>query len=462
MKVDIYHLYRRFEYSNFVYPIILDVLKVWAGDAGVEVRVRVCREEEVDYSTEAAVVGISVYTQTALASYRVSERMRKKGKVVVLGGPHFRNSTCEEALAHCDVVVDTICKPQWTNLLQDIQAGRITPNQPRAVVLRDSLNSFAYPANFYETFRSQKWFQVPSVPTSIGCPYDCAFCSAYLQGRYKLRDIETIYRELEACTRKVVFLCDATFGLNKKFTISLMERIAPLQKKILVETALARLRDQELLQALAKGGIKWVSVGIESLSVKLGKHGAPNVGESLHRVIADLHDHGILVQGNFICGLDSDGPEQFEAVHNFYRESELDLIIIDLLTPYPNTAQFNSLVGERRIMSTNWEDYDYRHVVYRPKKLSPGELIDGFVQLYRSITGAGLVFPKAAQIFGRSRLTAESALMISYNLFNRFDALRKEKALLKSKEALALEHDVEVQGRCLAALQAVDLAGRWH
>lgn len=450
MKVDIYHLYRHFEYSNFVYPIILDVLKVWAEGAGMQVRVRVCREEEVDYATDAEVIGISVYTQTAPASYRVSHRMRMLGKVVVLGGPHFRNSTCAEAVSHCDVVVDTICQQQWTGLLQDIQRGRVTPNRPSAAILHDSQNLFAYPNNFYETFKSQKWFQVPSIPTSIGCPYDCAFCSAYLQGRYKLRDIETIHNELKACPRKVVFLCDATFGLNKKFTISLMERIAPLDKKILVETSLARLRDQELVQALSKGGIKWVSVGIESLSVKLGKHGSSNVGDALHRVIGDLHDRGILVQGNFICGLDSDGPEQFEAVHDFYRKSELDLIIIDLLTPYPNTAQFDSLAAEGRILSTNWEDYDYRHVVYRPKKLSPDELIDGFIQLYRSITGASLVLPKAAQIWSRSGFSLESTLMMSYNFFSRFDALRKKRSLLKNRKDLALLRSHRVQESYLA------------
>lgn len=437
MRIDVYHLYRHFEYSNFVYPIILDVLKVWAQSVGMDVRVRVCREEEVDYATDAEAIGISVYTQTAPASYRVSERMRRLGKVVVLGGPHFRNSTCAEALPHCDVVVDTICEEQWTTLLQDIQAGRIVPGQTPAMVIRDGQNNFKYPHNFYQTFKSQKWFQIPSIPTSIGCPYDCAFCSAYLPGRYKLRDIDTVYNELQACPRKVVFLCDATFGLNKKFTIQLMERIAPLKKKILVETTIVRLRDQELVRALAKGGIKWVSVGIESLSMKLGKHGSCNLEGSLHEVIDDLHSHGILVQGNFICGLDSDGPEQFEAVSNFYRKSQLDLVIIDLLTPYPNTAQFDSLVADGRILHTNWEKYDYRHLVYRPLKLTPEELIDGFTQLYRSITGGRLVLHKAGQIYKRWGLRAESTLLMSYNVFNRFDAVRKERFLLSQKEQLA-------------------------
>jgi radical SAM superfamily enzyme YgiQ (UPF0313 family) len=171
--------------------------------------------------------------------------------------------------------------------------------------------------------------------------------------------------------------------------------------------------------------------------MKLGKHGSSDLEGSLHGVIDDLHNNGILVQGNFICGLDSDGPEQFEAVYNFYRRSQLDLIIIDLLTPYPNTAQFDSLVAEGRILHTNWEEYDYRHVVYRPRKLTPEELIDGFIQLYRSITGVSTVLHKARQIHDRWGPRLESALMMSYNLFSRFDARRKEQLLLKNKEQLA-------------------------
>lgn len=436
MRLDIYHLYRHFEYSNFVHPIILDVLKVWAREVGVDARVHVCREQEVDYNSDADAVGISVYTQTALASYRVSRRLRENGKVTVLGGPHFRNSTCEEALPHCDVVVDTICREQWVGLLQDIRAGKLMPNQKRAMVIRDSQKRFEYPANFYDTFKDQKWFQIPSVPTSLGCPYECSFCSAYLQGRYQLRSIDTVYNELKTCPRQVIFICDATFGLNKRYTMQLMERVAPLKKKLLVETTLARLQDVELIRSLSRGGIKWVSVGIESLSAKLGKHGSTRLEDSVRRVIGNLHDHGILIQGNFICGLDSDGPESFAQIYEFYRGSSLDLIIIDLLTPYPNTAQYAALVAQGRIIDHNWEHYDYRHVVYRPEQMTPEQLIDGFIELYRSITRPIFVLRKAQQIYQQMGANLESALMMSYNAFSRLDGRRKEIELLRNRQGL--------------------------
>lgn len=443
MKIDLYHLYRHFEYSNFMYPIVLDVLKVWAESIGFEVRVSVCREADVNLSTDAHVVAISVYTQTAPAAYRLSEKLRQKGKVVILGGPHFRGRNCQEAFPHCDVVVDTICEEQWKNLLCNIAEGKIFPNRRQALYIDDKECRFRYPNNLYETFKSRRWYHIPSVPTSIGCPYDCEFCSAYLQGKYILRDIRTIYKEMAHIKGKLVFICDATFGLNKKFTVELMKAIAPLEKRIGVETTLVGLKDEELLNAMAEGGVKWISVGIETLSLKLNKHGRGNIEESIKKILDNVHERGMLVQGNFICGLDCDAPESFEHIYQYYKNSSLDLIIIDLLTPYPNTRQYYRLRREGRIIDTNWEHYDYRHVVFRPRRMTVDELIDGFIQLYRNITKVRFVYDKARQIYANSGITAHATAMISYNLFNKFDAVRKEKALRCNQEQIAASGIVE-------------------
>jgi radical SAM superfamily enzyme YgiQ (UPF0313 family) len=437
MKIDLYHLYRHFDYSNFVRPIVLDVLKLWAESIECEVRVSVCKEGNVNLSTDADIVAISVYTQTAPAAYRLSKKLRQKGKVVILGGPHFRGQNCQEAFCHCDVVVNTICEEQWKNLLCNISEGKILPNRQQALSIDDKEHLFRYPNNFYETFKNQKWYQIPSVPTSIGCPYACEFCSAYLQGKYILRDMQTIYNEMAHIKGKLVFICDATFGLNKKFTVELMKAIAPLEKRLMVETTLVRLKDEELLNAMAEGGVKWISVGIETLSLRLNKHGRANLEESLKQVIDNAHERGVVVQGNFICGLDCDGPESFEHIYQYYKNSNLDLIIIGLLTPYPNTRQYYRLQREGRIIDTNWEHYDYQHVVFHPCRMTVDELIDGFIQLYRNITNVRSVYDKARQIYANNGITTHATTMISYNLFEKFDAVRKEKALRRNQEQIA-------------------------
>lgn len=441
MKIDLYHLHRYLHFTSFAYPIVLDVLKVWADSIGWEVRVSSCKEAKINLSSDAEVVGISVYTQTAPAAYRLGEKLRNQGKIVIFGGPHFRGpATYKEASYHCDVVVTSICEEQWKSLLNEIAEGKILPNRQKTLYIVDKENHFRYPNNFYETFKSQKWYQLPSVPTSIGCPYDCSFCSPYLQGEYILRDIKTIYNEVAHIKGKMMFLCDATFGLNKKFTIELMKALAPLEKKILVETTLARLKGKEILDAMALGGVKWIIVGIETLGLKLKKHGTADLEKSLKQVIERAHECGILVQGNLICGMDCDGPESFDHIYQFYNNSNLDSIMIGILTPYPNTRLYDQLQREGRIFDTNWECYDYHHVVYRPRRMTIDQLIDGYIQLYRSISSSRFIFKEGQQVYRNNGINAESTVLIAYNLYNKFDAKRQEKALRQNQKKITLSH----------------------
>ena len=87
-----------------------------------------------------------------------------------------------------------------------------------------------------------------------------------------------------------------------------MKAMAPLKKTIVVETSVARMQDSELIQNLAIGGVKWVTVGVETLSAKLKKHGAGTLKDNLKEIIQCAHDCGIAVQGNFICGLTVTDP----------------------------------------------------------------------------------------------------------------------------------------------------------
>ncbi|MBW1768588.1 MAG: radical SAM protein [Deltaproteobacteria bacterium] len=439
MKIDLYHLYGHFHFSSFAYPIVLDVLKVWAEEIGWEARAQICKEIKVNLFSDAAVVGISVYTQTAPAAYRLSDKLRKNGKVVILGGPHFRGpTTYKEASSHCDVVVNSICKEQWKSLLNNIAEEKIFPDGQKTLYIADKEKRFRYPNNFYETLKSQKWYQVLSIPTSIGCPFDCNFCSPFFQGEYILRDIKTIYNEVAYFKGKIVFLCDATFGLKTKFTIDLMKALAPLEKKIGVETALARLRDQKILDAMALGGVKWIIVGIETPSLKQKKHGKVNLKEDLKQVVDHIHERGMFIQGNWICGLDCDGQESFDHIYQLCKNSNLDSIMIDILTPYPNTKLYDQLLRQDRIFDTNWEHYDYHHVVYRPLRLTIDELIDGYLQLYRSVSNLVFSFKDALQVYKDNGIKTESTVVVANKLYFKLDAKRKERELRQNQKQIRI------------------------
>ena len=427
MKIDIYHIFKHFDNVNFIPPVIIDVLKVWSDKKGWNASARVAREKTVKINTNADVVAMSVYTQTADIAYRLSEELRKRGKIVILGGPHFRGPNYKEALPYCDVVVNTISERQWLELLEEIEKGNITPNSAKARYIVDAKNEFEFPTNLHTAFQEHRWYQIPSIPTTFGCPYDCEFCNAFMQGEYNKRDVGIIYSELENIKGKTTLISDASFGLHKQHTMEMMEAIAPLKKSLIIETTMARLKDRELLNKMAEGGVKIVSMGVETLSLKMGKHGSSSIEDTLDSIVKQCHDLGMIVQGNFIMGLDCDGPESFQAVYEYYKRTKLDFVFTDILTPYPNTPLYYRMKNAGRIIDDDWAHYDYRHVVYRPLNMSINQLMGGFIEMYKGITHPDFVWKKAKEVFKQRGLSIESLIVWSFNIFNRFDATRKEK-----------------------------------
>jgi radical SAM superfamily enzyme YgiQ (UPF0313 family) len=445
VKIDIYHLYRHFDYANFGYPIVIDVLKLWAEELGWEVRVSVCREHEVDLATDADAVAFSVYTQSAPMTYRLCEKLRTRDKLVILGGPHFRGPDTRDEGSVCNVLVHSICKEQWQQLLSDIERGALSPAAATRYI-EDTENRFRYPDNLTDSCENQSWWQVAAVPTSLGCPYDCSFCNPFMKGQYHLRDVATIARNIATFPRfRPVFLADATTGLNKQHTIELMQAVAPFGRSLLVESTLKRLQDTELLDAFAAGGTKWITVGIESFNSRLGKLGAVKVRDSIEWLLDQAHERGMMIEGNFICGLDSDGPETFDEIYDFYEQTSLDIVIVDILTPYPNTRLYHELKSAGRIIDRNWEHYDYRHVVYRPKRMSEEELADRFNELYRGLYSNRLIVRKVRSAFSMGGFSLQTLGVLSYNIYSRIDSMRKEKALNQNKGYVEMLKSVQTE-----------------
>ena len=424
---------------NVIFPVMLDVLHAWSRTAGCEARMRACTEDEAARDTDADIAAFSVYTQNANATYRVAKKLREKGKIVIMGGPHLRGPNCKEAFPHCDVVAESICLDQWLQLMLDIKAGRIEPNTSPALHIKDDENRFEFPDNLHESYRMHKWYQFPAIFATQGCPFTCNFCNAFQRGKYEVRDIATVCREIESSPLSIAVLCDATFGLNRRRTMELMEALAPLKKSLLGETTVQRLQDEELLESMAKGGIEAFFVGVESLSDSLAKHGnSSRLAETnLALAIQKSHNFNIQIAGSFIAGLDSDGPESFERIHDFYKKSDMDLMFFDLLTPYPNTALYDEFLRNGRIIDQNWEHYDYRHVVYRPLRMTIEQLIDGYTRLFRRITAPDFILNKGLQIFKNNGLVPAAFIFFGYQLFNIFDARRKEGYLTETRKLIS-------------------------
>jgi len=112
---------------------------------------------------------------------------------------------------------------------------------------------------------------------------------------------------------------------------------------------------------------------------------------------------GIIVQGCFVFGFDEDEPDVFKRTVERVQELKVDIPRYSIYTPYPGTRLFERLRAEGRILSYDWGDYDTMHVTFKPAKMSPAELYEGFRWAYKEtfkvtnivkrVIGTGLWFP---------------------------------------------------------------------
>ena len=70
---------------------------------------------------------------------------------------------------------------------------------------------------------------------------------------------------------------------------------------------------------------------------------------------------------------------------DWIEANHLECATFHILTPYPGTPLFRQLEAEGRLLHRDWDKYDTAHVVFRPKHMTPEELLLGYDWLYRRL-----------------------------------------------------------------------------
>jgi radical SAM superfamily enzyme YgiQ (UPF0313 family) len=78
--------------------------------------------EEIDWSYEPDLVGITFHTPSAPHAYEVAARFRSRGICVAMGGPHV-TLLPEEASQHSDVIFVGEAEGLWEEFLTGFVAG---------------------------------------------------------------------------------------------------------------------------------------------------------------------------------------------------------------------------------------------------------------------------------------------------------------------------------------------------
>ena len=333
--------------------------------------------EEVDWTDQPDVVGITFHTPSAYHAYDLAARFRSRGACVVMGGPHV-TLLPEEAGPHADVIFVGEAEGLWEEFLDGFVNGSY-----RRVYRQAAPPSLDGVPMARKTLYHRNDFTSGVLFATRGCPNHCDFCSIvvmYPEG-FRKRPIAEVAAEYGSFQGKRIIFWDDNIAGDKEYAKELFRAIAPYRKWWSSQATVHAARDDEFLDAAARSGCKQLFLGLESVSqssMQEVRKGFNRVDEYA-RLVGRVQAHGIAVQAGIVFGFDHDTSAIFKETLDFLEETGVQNATFNILTPYPGTPLFQRLDAQGRILTRDWRKYNARmDVVFQPKQMSADELLSGF------------------------------------------------------------------------------------
>jgi radical SAM superfamily enzyme YgiQ (UPF0313 family) len=339
--------------------------------------------EELDLADRPDLVVIQVYVTSAFRAYRIADHYRAKGVFVAMGGLHV-TSVPEEATVHADAIFLGPGEAAFPAFLEDFRQGR-----NRLLYLSEKRSLLSTPLPRRDLIRRERYLVPNSLVVSRGCPHHCNFCykDNFFRGgtSFYTRSVDAALAEIAGLPgRHLYFLDDHLFG-DRQFAARLFEGMRGMNRLFQGAATIDSILDGDLTEKAVEAGLRSIFIGFESIDAE----GLPAVNKEhnrrrdYERAIRKLHDLGVFINASFVFGLDSDSPDIFDRTVAWAVEKGITTATFHILTPYPGTAIFHSLRRQERIMTRNWDFYDTRHVVFRPRGMTPEQLQEGYDRAYR-------------------------------------------------------------------------------
>ncbi len=358
------------------------------------------------------VVGITVHLTFAQRAYALAHYYRSRGVKVVLGGLHVL-SCPQECAPHADALAIGEGVEVWPQILADLDAATpisAAPHQTALVSLGKRSGPAAreciggtpvYRGDFRRPYRDdpaprrellprQSFLTTTSLIATRGCHNRCGFCDLSTDGLkmpYRMRDPEQVAAEFVADGQPYGVFVDNNLGSNREYLHKLCSALRPLDKIWSAAITIDVTDDPALIRAMALAGCTGVFIGFESLTdanLTDARKRTPIAADYARRVRI-LHDNGIQVNGSFVLGFDHDGPEVFCETADWIEENRLECATFHILTPYPGTPLFHSMESAGRLLHQDWSRYDTANVVFRPRRMTPEQLMAGYEYCYERL-----------------------------------------------------------------------------
>jgi radical SAM superfamily enzyme YgiQ (UPF0313 family) len=346
--------------------------------------------QPVDFEAPCDLLALSVMLTCQLPrAFEIARRFREKGVPVIFGGIATMLHA-DEMAAHADAVFLGEAEGRFQAVLDDFAAGTMKPvydymgqhpdmdligTARREILARDLYN-----------YRGVQMLDL--VHASRGCRFDCyPCCTGFLGGRsFRPRPIAKVIAEMESIQNNRMFIVDNSLAQDKKWLIELFTAMAPLKKKWVSHPI---LDDDQVLKLAADAGAWYVYQAVFDTS------------DVIRNRIKRLKDHGIAVEGTILLGTDEQDEDYIKRLVDFLLEVELDVAEFTIMTPFPHSPCRTSLQNEGRLHNSDWINYTADKVVFQPKRMTPGKLLEMYHYAWDTFYADGGLQLKMGNLFKR-------------------------------------------------------------
>src|SRR5215470_8139468 len=340
--------------------------------------------EPLTLEDDPELVVIQVYITNAYRSYRIADHYRKRGAFVCLGGLHV-TSLPEEAALHADAIFLGPGEQTFPKFLQDFRAGN-----PERVYISTTGRTLERVPPIRRDLLRRAYYLVPnSIVVTRGCPQHCDFCykDAFFHGgkSFYTQRVDDALAEIERLPgRHLYFLDDHLLG-DRRFAQALFEGMKGMRRLFQGAATVDSILRGDLIERAAGAGLRSIFVGFETLAPENLKRSnkRQNLGRDYKAVTDRLHSLGVMINGSFVFGMDDDGEDVFPRTVDWAMAHGITTATFHIQTPYPGTRLYAQMQSEGRIVTSDWNLYDTRHVVYRPARLQPEVLKAGYDWAYK-------------------------------------------------------------------------------
>lgn len=362
----------------------------------------------INFNDKPDAVGISITVDTLPRAIVISRYFRKRGIPVIAGGIFVTTAWNFIPENSFDALCIGAAELTWNNIADDLQNGCLKKvyRCPNTMSGTDIIS----PA--YDMIKNDSYLYCNIVHTSRGCPFKCDFCyNSAVSRKYINRPVDDVIKDIENINSKHIMFIDDNFTGNIKWTREFLKRIKPMKLKWNCAVSINIVNHEKLLEEMRACGCQSLFIGFESINSSSisGVHKIQNQTQQYDRAVEIIHSKGIMINASFVFGLDGDTIETFKYTLDWIVKNKIETVTSHILTPYPGTKLYDEMKKAGRITSDNLTLYNTANVVFRPQNMTPQELYEGYLWIYKNVYSFKNII---------KRIPDENSQILPYLLFN--------------------------------------------